>query len=245
MAHPRMTTNSTNAEGHQASGSERRPAASWLPFKIGYLGAALVCLIRWGTPSPWLRVDVFSGGYLLMRGLPVLRSILRRAGASGAVARRRERWGSNAAPGWVGWALILMLADFAVYLEYGHWHLAPELKRPTAQAFGLLLHVAAALWKRWTDKYLEAAFVEDSSRPTLTQSGPFRYIRHPYYAGALVERLAVALTFASLVGWLLVIPWTVLLLRQVLLEESHLRRLFGREYELYTQQTARLLPGVF
>jgi protein-S-isoprenylcysteine O-methyltransferase Ste14 len=244
-----MSTHATNAEGCPDQSPERRMTASWLPFKVGYLLSALACLIQWGKPSIWLRIDIFSGGYLLMRALPVLwemvlRDILSQAKASAAVEWRRERWGSNAAPGWVSWALVLMVADLAVFLDYGHWHLLPGLEQPIAQALGLLLHVAAALWKRWTDRYLGAAFAK-SVRPMLMQSGPFRYIRHPFYAGALLDKVAVALVFASIVGWLLVIPWAVLLLRQVWLEELHLRRLFGQEYETYARQTARLLPGVF
>ncbi|HTS34483.1 MAG TPA: isoprenylcysteine carboxylmethyltransferase family protein [Candidatus Solibacter sp.] len=160
-------------------------------------------------------------------------------------ARRKERWGSNAAPGWVNWALVLMLADFAVFLDYGHFHLMPRLEQPTAQACGLLLHLATALWKRWADSFLGAAFGKDSSTPMLVQSGPFRYLRHPYYAAALLERVSVALIFASFLGWLLILPWSVLLVRQVQREESHLRKLFGDEYELYSQHTAKLLPGIF
>jgi hypothetical protein len=139
----------------------------WLPFKIGYLTVALVCLIQWGKPSPWLRVDFFSGGCLLMRALPVLRSMLNRSSARSSSECQRERWGSTAAPGWVSWALALTVADLAVYLDYGHWHLVPSLERPSAQAFGLLLYLAVALWMRWTQRYLGTAFADQSLRPTL------------------------------------------------------------------------------
>lgn len=218
---------------------------AWLPFKVGYLVVALACLIQWGKPSLWLRVDFFSGGYLLVRALRVFRSMLRPSRVRLSSECQRERWGSTAAPGWVSWALALTVADLAVYLDYGHWHLLPSLERPSAQAFGLLLYLVVALWMRWTQRYLGTAFADKSPRPTLMQSGPFRRIRHPYYAGAMVEKIAVALVFASAVGWLLVVPWGILLLRQVRLEEVHLHRLFGREYEAYARQTARLVPGIY
>ena len=158
---------------------------------------------------------------------------------------RAERWGSTAAPGWEYWGLALTLADLAVYLDYGHWHLMPSLQRPGAQAFGLVLHLAVALWERWTAKYLTVAFSGGNLTPALVRSGRFRYIRHPTYAGAIVEKIAVALVFASLVGWLLVIPWCVLLFRQVRREELHLHKLFGTEYVAYSRKTARLLPGIY
>jgi len=60
-----------------------------------------------------------------------------------------------------------------------------------------------------------------------------------------MEKIAVALVFASAVGWLLVGVWSLLLLRQVRLEEVHLYNLFGCEYEAYARQTARLVPGIY
>ena len=65
---------------------------------------------------------------------------------------------------------------------------------------GLVMHIAVALWGRWTVKYLAAASSGANLTPALVRFGPFRYIRHPIYAGAMVEKIAVALVFASLVG---------------------------------------------
>ena len=224
----------------------RRRTSPWLLFKIGYVAAMFVCLIQWGKPSLWSRIDVFSGGYLLIRTISLLRSILSRSKARPLPSEsQRERWGSTAAPGWVNWAFALTIADLAVFLDYGHWHLVPGLERPSAQACGLLLYLAIAGWLKWTQRYLETAFADKSVRPTLMQSGPFRRIRHPYYSGAMMQKIAVALGFASAVGWLLVVPWWILILRQVRLEEAHLHKLFGHEYEVYAQQTARVLPGIY
>ncbi len=223
----------------------RRRISPWLLFKIGYVAAMFVFLIQWGKPSLWSRVDVFSGGYLLMRTLSLFRSILSQSKAPLSSESQRERWGSTAAPGWVNWALALTIADLAVLFDYGHWHLVSSLERPSAQAFGLLLYLAIALWLKWTQRYLANAFADKGPLPTLIQSGPFRRIRHPYYAGAMVQKIAVALIFASAVGWLLVVPWWVLILRQVRLEEAHLHKLFGHEYEVYARQTARVVLGIY
>ena len=105
--------------------------------------------------------------------------------------------------------------------------------------------MTAALWMWWSKRYLRTAFSNGRVEPTLTRSGPFRYVRHPYYAGALLEKIAAALVFASVLGWVLFVPWLVLLLRQVRLEELHLRKLFGSEYEGYAGESARLVPGIY
>ncbi|MBO0912387.1 MAG: isoprenylcysteine carboxylmethyltransferase family protein [Acidobacteria bacterium] len=124
-------------------------------------------------------------------------------------------------------------------------HLVPSLEKPSLQASGLLLYLTAALWMGWTKQYLGTAFADGRVEPTLMQSGPFRYVRHPYYGGALVEKIGAALVFASALGWLLAVPWALLLIRQVRLEEVHLRGLFGHEYESYSQKTSRLVPGIY
>jgi protein-S-isoprenylcysteine O-methyltransferase Ste14 len=239
-----MSTNAAPVPSDSVTPPRRR-MSPWLPFKIAYLALALACLIQWGRPSLWSRIDFFSGGYLSIRGLRVLRSVLKPSRKLRSADSQKERWGSTAAPGWVSWSLVLTMADLAVFMDYGHWHLVPSLKRPYLQAFGLVLYLTAALWMWWTKRYLGTAFAGNRVRPTLMQSGPFRYIRHPYYSGAILERIAATLVFASAVGWLLLVPWSFLLLRQVRLEEAHLHKLFGREYETYTRQTARLIPGIY
>jgi protein-S-isoprenylcysteine O-methyltransferase Ste14 len=61
----------------------------------------------------------------------------------------------------------------------------------------------------------------------------------------MVSKIAFALVFASVLGWVLAAAWILILFRQVLMEETHLRDLFGAEYDAYARHTARLLPGVY
>jgi protein-S-isoprenylcysteine O-methyltransferase Ste14 len=142
-----------------------------------------------------------------------------------------------------------MLADLTVFLDYGHWQLMPELKRRGLQSLGLGLYALSAGWQMWSDTYLARYFggnepaKEPMSKP-ITE-GPFRYVRHPRYAGAMVGKIAFALVFASVLGWPLAAAWILMLFRKVLMEETRLRDLFGAEYETYARHTARLVPGVY
>lgn len=231
----------------------------WTAFSVAYVVAAFACLIQWGKPSPWSRIDLFSGGYLLMLGFPKFRFILRRLMRALPVFRatksaqrvhvsaecRRELWARTSWPGLVKLSAVLTVAELAVYLDYGHWHLLPSLEHRGAQTFGLLLYLVVAPWMRWTNRYLESAFAGQTLPPTLIESGPFSHVRHPLYAGAMVEKIAIALVFASAVGWMLAVLWWLVLLRQVRLEEEHLRKLFGSAYEAYALHTARLVPGIY
>jgi protein-S-isoprenylcysteine O-methyltransferase len=217
----------------------------WLPFMVGQLTICLACLIQWGKPSPWTRVDLFSGTFLVLGALPVARSLLRPFRDRVSAEGRRERFGLTSGPGVLGFSIVLSIADFAVFLDYGHWHLTPALERPRAQAAGLVLCLVIAVYNRWTSKYRRRAFANNAVRPTLIRSGPYRYIRHPTYAGAMIQKIANALVFGSAIAWLLAVPWWVLLLRQIRIEEIHLRKLFDKAYDDYARQTAELVPGIF
>ena len=210
-----------------------------------YLALALACLMQWGAPDLWSRVDVFSGGYLLLRLLGSVHSIVSNRKAFGSEETRREWWAMTSDPGGIKWVVFLMTADLAVFLDYGHWRLTPALERASLQGLGLALYLAAAAWQMWTDACLAAYFAREQPASGPIEAGPFRFIRHPRYAGAIAGKVAFALVFASVPGWFLLLAWSVLLTRQVGREEAHLRKLFGAEYEAYAQKTARLLPGIY
>jgi protein-S-isoprenylcysteine O-methyltransferase Ste14 len=55
----------------------------------------------------------------------------------------------------------------------------------------------------------------------------------------------MALTFASLFGWLLATAWGLLLLNAIAVEEKHLRELFGLRYECYARSTAKVIPAIY
>jgi protein-S-isoprenylcysteine O-methyltransferase Ste14 len=109
----------------------------------------------------------------------------------------------------------------------------------------LALYLAVMLWQIWTDAYLAGYFSQGERSLVPMSHGPYQYVRHPRYAAAIVGKVAMALTFASLFGWLLVIAWALLLLNRIALEEKHLRELFGSRYDAYAQTTAKIIPGIY
>jgi protein-S-isoprenylcysteine O-methyltransferase Ste14 len=210
-----------------------------------YLALALACLIEWHARNPWSRVDLFSGGYLAIRLLGSIHSVVSSREAFRTSQVRQAWWGIDSSPGWTRWVKLLMASDLLVFLDYGHWRLTPGLERPWLQSVGLALYVCAAVWQMLTDHYLATYFARERGQQGPIENGPFRYVRHPRYAGAMVGKVAFALAFSSTPGWMLALAWAVLLTRQARREEEHLRKLFGTAYEAYAERTARLLPGVY
>lgn len=137
------------------------------------------------------------------------------------------------------------IAELVVFLDYGHWHLAPALENKVLQSAGLSLYILTLLWLRWTDAALIRHFNDARAVREVITEGPFRYIRHPRYAALIASRIAFALVFASLPGWILAAGWVVAVRSRILREEPHLKDMFGPEYETYASKTARLLPGIY
>ena len=212
---------------------------------VAYLVMALACLRQGGTPNPWSRLDVFSGGFL---GLLVLSSGIelifgrRLFGSSGAL---RQAAGIAYDRATLFIAPALAAGDALVFLDYGRWHLRPALEQVPLQSLGLVLGAAAMAWIARTDAQLAHHFEDERAARTLMTTGPFRYVRHPRYAGILGVRAAYALTFASAIGWGLAVVWLIVLLRRIRLEEAHLRTEFGDGYERYAARTPRLIPGLY
>jgi len=80
---------------------------------------------------------------------------------------------------------------------------------------------------------------------TLVTGGLYRWIRHPSYAGALVNNLGWMLVFRSVAGLLAVLLLAGLLLVRISAEESLLVSEFGADYEAYRRRTWRLVPWVY
>lgn len=216
-----------------------------LTFSLGYLVLALACLVLWRTAHPWLRVDCFSGGYLALRFLGSIHSLISSRGVFHSKPVMREWWALESDQSAPHMVVLLMVADLAVFLDYGHWQLIPSLERPLLQSFGLGLYVADAIWQTWTDAHLARYFSQERPEAMPMDYGPYRYVRHPRYAAAIVGKIAFALVLASAFGWLLAACWGVVLLRKMAVEEAHLQRLFGPKYKSYAQRTARVIPGVY
>jgi protein-S-isoprenylcysteine O-methyltransferase Ste14 len=75
--------------------------------------------------------------------------------------------------------------------------------------------------------------------------GPYRYVRHPGYAGGLLAMLCGGVALGSWYSLIPMLPVALLTLRRTVLEDRLLRaELAG--YEAYACRVAsRLLPGVW
>lgn len=222
-----------------------RKLGTTLVCSLAYFGVAFACLAQWNSPDPWARVDWFAGTYFALRLAGSLHSIISSLGVFRSKTLQQEWWGQSSNPAGPQWVIVLMALDLVVFLDYGHWRLTPWLARPALQIAGVGIYFLVTFWQIWTDSYL-ARYFNQNQQPNLPMNdGPYRYVRHPRYAAAIAGKIAMALTFASLPGWFLVIAWGLLLLNKIAIEETHLRKLFGVRYESYARATARVIPKIY
>lgn len=114
---------------------------------------------------------------------------------------------------------------------------------------GLVFMLAGLLMRWWSVIHLGRFFTVDVAvapgQPVI-ESGPYKLIRHPSYTGALIVVAGVALCFGNLISSLvLVVPYIVLLMRRIRVEESALAKRIGEPYRQYMTRTKRLLPRVY
>jgi protein-S-isoprenylcysteine O-methyltransferase Ste14 len=110
----------------------------------------------------------------------------------------------------------------------------------------LLLGMALRLWTRRAIKGMYSGHVEVVNDHTLVTTGPYRYIRHPGYAGFVLLCLGIAAGYSSLIGLgaipLLLIPGLAYRMR---VEDDLLESHFGEDFRTYAQRVKKLIPGIW
>src|SRR5262249_51604315 len=110
---------------------------------------------------------------------------------------------------------------------------------------GMAVDLAGAVLLAWASVLLGRLMIHEAAvrvDHALIESGPYRFVRHPVYAGYLALLLGSGVASLNVCLWLL---WPVALLGiliQTGSEEQLLGEKFGQDYGRYVRQTGRLVP---
>ena len=117
------------------------------------------------------------------------------------------------------------------------------------QVAGLLLIIFGSTLFIWARRILGnfySGHVSVIEGQRLIQIGPYRFIRHPAYAGYLLIVLGLALGYSSLAGFaailFLLLPSVIYRIR---VEDQLLAGHFGAEFKDYAEKIKRLLPFIW
>ena len=146
--------------------------------------------------------------------------------------------------------LIVMTLGATIAAALGARSVAPALgmPEPLRMAGVVVIWLGLAL-RVWAIAALGSDFrttVEVEPGQTVVSSGPYRWVRHPSYAGLL---LIVAGFGAALGNWLslavcVILPLPAILWR-VHVEEAELNHVLGEAYRAYQSDRARLIPRIW
>ena len=146
------------------------------------------------------------------------------------------------------WVVNLTASALAVLLAYqaAGWRLPEWLP---ARGLGGALFVAGLGLRWYAILYLgrfftvNVAIVKDHQ---VVRTGPYRWVRHPSYSGALLMVLGFCLTMGNLASLvMMLVPCVAVMLWRIRIEEVALLQGLGGSYQNYMQSTRRLIPWVY
>jgi len=112
--------------------------------------------------------------------------------------------------------------------------------------FGLILFLVGLALRWYSIGYLGRFFTVDvsiSSEHKLIDSGPYRYVRHPSYTGALLIFIGLGFCFGNWLSILfLTVPIMAAFLWRIRVEEHALIHGLGEKYRAYMERSKRLIP---
>ena len=115
------------------------------------------------------------------------------------------------------------------------------------QWLGLVVMSAGSAFRQWALIHLGHFFspsVQIEAGHRVINTGPYRWIRHPAYAGMIVIYTGMIMALGTWLGTLLTFTIvTASLVYRIRVEEQALLTALGNDYHHYMQQTWMLFPG--
>lgn len=213
-----------------------------------YLGLPL---LGWGLGDLG---GFFAAGPRLVYGLAVLtlgvavgwQAIRSPEGIRGGKGREEKRVGRQNVVRIIVIALMVVALLFLPFAD--RRRIAALTRGSTLRWVGVLLFTLGISLVFWSGVALGRLYSGDVTLQEdhrLVTHGPYRYVRHPRYTGAILLAFGLVLTFNSWIGLLGSTGFVGIVLFRIQDEEALMEEAFGREWEAYCEQTRRLLPFVY
>ena len=140
-------------------------------------------------------------------------------------------------------AVLLAIPDL-VPLALTERFLPPGTGAALLGTIAVVLGLGLAIWARMHLGRNWSATITLKAGHSLVRTGPYRYLRHPIYAGLLLGLVGTAAAIGEWRGILAVALVLIAFVRKILVEETRMGETFS-EYGEYRRQTAALIPFIF
>lgn len=221
----------------------------WRLLAKGAGALALLALILAAIAG---RVDYWQGWAFASLNLAVVAGLAAATASHPVDIAARTRAGAGA----FRWDRVIMSLFYPLNLavpvvaalDAGRMNWAPSPPVPVIVAAMVVYAGSAALhlWSILSNKFYVGSVLIMTDRGHTTQTnGPYRYIRHPGYAGIAVMMLSAAVCLGSLVALAPAAGVASLLVARTAMEDAELKRSLPG-YEEYAEAVRfRLIPGLW
>jgi protein-S-isoprenylcysteine O-methyltransferase Ste14 len=146
-----------------------------------------------------------------------------------------------------GFSLVLVIAQFLLIAMLAS-PVRDLISTRTMALIGALLIIDGVYIAVWAlismPRGTFRVMPEPAATAQLTQSGPYRWLRHPMYSAVLLAALGAAISHATLGHSLIFLGLIVVLLLKIHREEQYLLASYN-EYAEYTTRTKALIPFIY
>ena len=139
-------------------------------------------------------------------------------------------------------ALPVMIFSFSPSFE---WNLFQIIILTIFSLIGMILSLWSAFYMKSVGGFYPFdifTFKIGHETRFLISDGPYGLCRNPMLLGFIIFHAGVLLAFLSLGGAVIFAIEIIFIIFQVKCEESHLKDIYGRDYERYMFETYRFLP---
>jgi protein-S-isoprenylcysteine O-methyltransferase Ste14 len=190
-------------------------------------------------------ISMYDYGYVIVASWLVLITVW----AIGSFIAKRDVGSSSRIVRWLWQFFLLGLLIFAL-LQNPHDD-ASVFERaffnfgPALGWVGALLTVGGVAFAIWARCKLGRNWGSNTKKdPVLVVSGPYAYVRHPIYSGAMLALFGSALT-GSVVAVAMFMISVIFCLRRIRKEERVMLSLFPAQYPVYQARTKKYIPFVW
>lgn len=195
---------------------------------LSFSGSSAHAAIFWGTFSLWGLLETFG-------------TLTKRSGDRSKARDRGSAW-LLVLLTWVGFA-----SAFALSFDFPQGTIT--YKRTGVFFAGIILMLVGMAFRFYAMRVLGRFFtynVAVHAGQTVVEAGPYRYIRHPSYTGALITLVGLGLALGNWAALLAILVCTgIAYAYRISVEESALVAALGEPYRQYMRRTRRLIPFVF
>ena len=146
---------------------------------------------------------------------------------------------------------LIVVAYVAFYLSL-LWTMFDVNFRMPDQRFvvvGIMMVLMSIAGRHWAIKNLgmfHSIHIEIRDQHELITSGPYQYVRNPYYLSNAIEALGFIFTVNfSPVVMIIAAPYLLLLCHRLLIEEQALQNKFAETFSAYKSSVPRLIPRLY